>query len=87
MGKLLDEARGEVALSADILDYYAKRAENYLKPEAHRRGPGEKRNGRGAHPWCARTLPPFNGPMGTWRGVVMARIWSYWRLFRTELTI
>jgi succinate-semialdehyde dehydrogenase/glutarate-semialdehyde dehydrogenase len=33
MGKLITEARAEVALSADILDYYASRAENYLKAE------------------------------------------------------
>ncbi|MFD1557503.1 NAD-dependent succinate-semialdehyde dehydrogenase [Paraburkholderia silviterrae] len=33
MGKLINEARGEVALSADILDYYAQHAENYLKTE------------------------------------------------------
>jgi succinate-semialdehyde dehydrogenase/glutarate-semialdehyde dehydrogenase len=33
MGKLIAEARGEVALSADILDYYAKHAEGFLAPE------------------------------------------------------
>jgi succinate-semialdehyde dehydrogenase/glutarate-semialdehyde dehydrogenase len=33
MGKLIAEARGEVALSADILDYYAERAEAFLKPQ------------------------------------------------------
>jgi len=33
MGKLLAEARGEVMLSADILDYYAKNAERFLTPE------------------------------------------------------
>ena len=33
MGKLIAEARGEVALSADILDYYAKHAERFLAPE------------------------------------------------------
>jgi succinate-semialdehyde dehydrogenase/glutarate-semialdehyde dehydrogenase len=32
MGKLLDEARGEVALSADIIDYYAENAERFLAP-------------------------------------------------------
>jgi succinate-semialdehyde dehydrogenase / glutarate-semialdehyde dehydrogenase len=30
MGKLIEEARGEVALSADIIDYYAKHAEQFL---------------------------------------------------------
>jgi succinate-semialdehyde dehydrogenase/glutarate-semialdehyde dehydrogenase len=30
MGKLIEEARGEVALSADIIDYYAKNAERFL---------------------------------------------------------
>jgi succinate-semialdehyde dehydrogenase/glutarate-semialdehyde dehydrogenase len=30
MGKRIDEARGEVAFSADIMDYYAKNAENFL---------------------------------------------------------
>jgi len=33
MGKLIDEARGEVVLSADILDYYAKNAECFLAPQ------------------------------------------------------
>ncbi len=33
MGKLIVESRGEVALSADILDYYARNAERFLAPE------------------------------------------------------
>ena len=33
MGKLIDQARGEVVLSADILDYYAKNAERFLAPQ------------------------------------------------------
>jgi succinate-semialdehyde dehydrogenase/glutarate-semialdehyde dehydrogenase len=33
MGKLIAEARGEVKLSADIIDYYAKNAERFLVPE------------------------------------------------------
>jgi succinate-semialdehyde dehydrogenase/glutarate-semialdehyde dehydrogenase len=33
MGKLIDEARGEVVLSADIIDYYAKHAERFLAPQ------------------------------------------------------
>ncbi len=33
MGKLIAEARGEVELSADIIDYYAKNAERFLAPE------------------------------------------------------
>ena len=33
MGKLIAEAKGEVALSADILNYYAERAETFLKPQ------------------------------------------------------
>jgi succinate-semialdehyde dehydrogenase/glutarate-semialdehyde dehydrogenase len=33
MGKLLAESEGEVALSAAILDYYAKNAEQFLKPQ------------------------------------------------------
>lgn len=32
-GKLIREARGEVLLSADILDYYARNAETFLAPE------------------------------------------------------
>jgi len=32
MGKLIAESRGEVALSADIIDYYAKHAETFLAP-------------------------------------------------------
>jgi succinate-semialdehyde dehydrogenase/glutarate-semialdehyde dehydrogenase len=34
MGKRIDEARGEVLFSADILDYYAERAEGFLAPVA-----------------------------------------------------
>lgn len=30
MGKLIEESRGEVALSADIIDYYAEHAERFL---------------------------------------------------------
>jgi succinate-semialdehyde dehydrogenase/glutarate-semialdehyde dehydrogenase len=33
MGKLIDQARGEVALSADIIDYYARNAEHFLGPQ------------------------------------------------------
>jgi succinate-semialdehyde dehydrogenase/glutarate-semialdehyde dehydrogenase len=40
MGKLLSEARGEVALSADILEYYAKHGERYLKPQPLLDAPG-----------------------------------------------
>ncbi len=32
MGKLIDQARGEVVLSADIIDYYARNAERFLAP-------------------------------------------------------
>jgi succinate-semialdehyde dehydrogenase/glutarate-semialdehyde dehydrogenase len=34
MGKLIAESRGEVALSADIIDYYAERAEGFLAPQS-----------------------------------------------------
>ena len=33
MGKLIAEARGEVALSADIIDYYARNARRFLAPQ------------------------------------------------------
>ena len=33
MGKRIEEARGEVALSADIIDYYAENAERFLAPQ------------------------------------------------------
>ena len=33
MGKRIEEARSEVALSADILDYYAKNSERFLAPQ------------------------------------------------------
>jgi succinate-semialdehyde dehydrogenase / glutarate-semialdehyde dehydrogenase len=33
MGKRIDEARGEVNFSSNILDYYAKNAERFLAPE------------------------------------------------------
>ena len=40
MGKLLAQAKGEVELAAAIMDYYAARAEAYLKPEALPESPG-----------------------------------------------
>lgn len=40
MGKLIAEARAEVSLSADILDYYAERAERYLAPQPIAEAPG-----------------------------------------------
>ena len=33
MGKRIEEARSEVALSADIIDYYAKNSERFLAPQ------------------------------------------------------
>ena len=33
MGKLIEQSRGEVALSAAIRDYYAQNAERFLAPE------------------------------------------------------
>ena len=41
MGKLIAEARGEVALSADIIEYYAKHAEAFLALEHLKPNSGE----------------------------------------------
>src|SRR3984893_550361 len=41
MGKLIEEARDEVRLSADIIDYYAKNAERFLAPERLKPNSGE----------------------------------------------
>ncbi len=41
MGKRIDEARGEVAVSADIIDYYAKNAERFLAPQRLRPKTGQ----------------------------------------------
>ena len=41
MGKLIAESRGEVALSADILDYYAWNAEDFLAPKKLKPKSGE----------------------------------------------
>src|ERR1700681_1831496 len=41
MGKLIDQARGEVVLSADIIDYYAKNGERFLAPEHLKPSSGE----------------------------------------------
>jgi len=41
MGKLIAESRGEVMLSAAIIDYYAKNAESFLAPEHLSPGSGE----------------------------------------------
>ena len=40
MGKLINQARGEVLLSADIFDYYARNAEQFLAPAEARAGLG-----------------------------------------------
>jgi succinate-semialdehyde dehydrogenase/glutarate-semialdehyde dehydrogenase len=41
MGKLIAESRGEVELSADILDYYAKNAASFLAPQTLKPKSGE----------------------------------------------
>ena len=41
MGKLIDQARSEVLLSADILDYYAENAECFLATEPLKPNSGE----------------------------------------------
>ncbi len=41
MGKLIEEARGEVELSADIIDYYARNAEAFLAPQHLHSSSGE----------------------------------------------
>ena len=40
-GKLLEQALGEVVLSTDIIDYYAKNAERFLAPEYLKPSSGE----------------------------------------------
>jgi succinate-semialdehyde dehydrogenase/glutarate-semialdehyde dehydrogenase len=41
MGKLIEQARGEVMLSADIIEYYAWNAEEFLAPQALKPKSGE----------------------------------------------
>src|ERR1700722_14187462 len=41
MGKLIDQARGEVVLSADIIDYYSKIADVSLGPDHLKPSSGE----------------------------------------------
>jgi succinate-semialdehyde dehydrogenase/glutarate-semialdehyde dehydrogenase len=41
MGKLINDARGEIELSADILDYYAKHAEQFLQNQKVKVSQGE----------------------------------------------
>ena len=41
MGKLIDQARGEVELSAAIIDYYAQNAERFLAPQHLQPSSGE----------------------------------------------
>jgi len=41
MGKLIAESRGEVVLSADIIEYYAKHAESFLAPQTLTPSSGE----------------------------------------------
>jgi succinate-semialdehyde dehydrogenase/glutarate-semialdehyde dehydrogenase len=41
MGKLIDQARGEVLLSTDIIDYYAQNAEGFLSPQHLKPSSGE----------------------------------------------
>lgn len=58
MGKLIAQARGEVLLSADIIDYYAQNAERFLAPQPlhPREGEAEIRSSPlgvlfGVQPW------------------------------------
>ncbi len=51
MGKLFNEAQGEVDLSADILDYYADNADAFLAPEKLKIDEGEASSR--THRWSA----------------------------------
>ena len=43
MGKLIGQSRGEVILSADIIEYYAKNAEGFLAPQSLHPASGDAR--------------------------------------------
>ena len=70
MGKRIDEARGEVKFSGDILAYYAKNAEKFLAPDEApsrpRRSPYGKQPDRRDLLRRALELPVL--PVGTRRG-------------------
>jgi succinate-semialdehyde dehydrogenase/glutarate-semialdehyde dehydrogenase len=58
MGKLIDQAQGEVVLSADIIDYYANNGERFLAPQHLEPSSGEAEVERspfgvlfGVQPW------------------------------------
>ena len=61
MGKLIAEAAAEVGLSADILDYYADRADDFLAPRGAGRVTGRMVETEpigvlfGIEPWNSRT--------------------------------
>ena len=46
MGKVFRETQGEVDFSADILDFYADKAERLLAPDGSMRRRGPVRSGR-----------------------------------------
>ena len=68
MGKLIDQARGEVALSADIIDYYAKNAERFLAPEQLKPSSGEAEveSTRSA---CCSASSPGTFPTTSWHAL------------------
>jgi succinate-semialdehyde dehydrogenase/glutarate-semialdehyde dehydrogenase len=66
MGKLLVESRGEVQLSADILDYYATNAERLMAPEpieTRRARPSSKATpSASCSAWSRGTSPTTSSP-------------------------
>jgi len=66
MGKLIDQARGEVVLSADILEYYAKNAERFLAPHISIRGWAMPR-WKAAPSACSLASNPGTFPTISWR--------------------
>ena len=57
MGKLIDQARGEVVLSADIIDYYAKNAERFLAPNTSSRVRAKPRSKAALSGCCSASSP------------------------------
>ena len=61
MGKLIDQARGEVALSAAIIEYYAKNAERFLAHNTSSRARAKQWSK--AHRWaCSSASSPGTFP-------------------------
>ena len=69
MGKRISESRGEVQLTAEILDYYAQHAEEFLAPQVLNPASGEATFHNEPRSVCSSGWSRGTSRTTSWRGL------------------